>query len=272
MQNLIRNFFARPISGVESNSKLIRTKFAKNWRYNGQTLPNSQEELQSISLKLNRQILSRWNRYIFKTYDINKWVVEYALDLSPYSKNCRCLLPGCQNILTDRNRQKLANDCNYFFIKTHNPPFLEYFDNEYVLQIVRHPSLVFESYFHFLSKYINRHKTLDEVIMGQVPYGSWSDWHQQWERAMSVVNGKFLRLRFEDILLDTLIACQQIKELIGLDYDSTQTLTSFSELKQRDSSYYRSGDTESIDCYNRSESFKLLQKLHAATIASLGYE
>ncbi len=272
MQNLIKNFFARPISAIESNGKLIKTEFAQNWRYSGHALPNSQEEIQSISLQLNRQILSRWNRYIFKTYNISKWIVEYDLDVSPYTKNCRCLLPGCQNILTEKNRQKLAKDPNYFFIKTHNPPFTEYFDNEYVIQIVRHPSLVLESYFHFLNKYSDLDQTLDEVIMGKVPYGSWSDWHQQWEQAMPNLKNKFLRLHFENILSDTSKACEQIKELISLDYDSVQKLTSFTELQKRHPHYYRSGKIKPEDRSNNHDYFNLIQKLHGVTLAQLGYE
>ena len=273
MQNLIANFFARPITGVGSNSKLIKSKNTKNWRYANRFLPDNQEEIQLLALKLNKQILSRWNKFIFRRYDVSKWLVLYDLDVPPYTRNCLCLLPGCQNILTLENRQKLAADTNYFFIKTHGLPFQEYFDNEYVVQIVRHPSLVFESFFYYLSKYENFDKTLDEVIIGKVPYGSWSNWHQQWSKSyLLILQNKFLRLRFEDILSDTLTGCQQIRELIGLDYDSDQKLVSFAELHQRNPDYYRLGKSRQKKLFYTSDQIALLQQLHGDTMAQLGYE
>ncbi len=272
MQNLIGNFFARPITGIGASSKLIKNKNTKNWRYNNRALPDSHEEIQLLTSKLNKQIYSIWNRFIFRRYDISEWLVLYDLDVPPYTKNCRSLLPGCKNILTPKNRQKLAADPNYFFIKTHSLPYSKYFDNEYVIQIVRHPSLVFESYFHFVNRNSNKDTTLNEVIMGKVPYGSWSEWHQQWEQIIPALQNQFLRLRFEDILANPTQACEQIKELIGLNYNSEQKLTSFEELHQRNPNYYRSGKTEKKSTPITPDQKALLQQLHGVTIAQLGYE
>ena len=272
MQDLIGNFFASPITGIEANSKLIKNKNTKNWRYNNRSLPDNHEEIQLLSSKLNEQIMSRWNRYIFRRYDINKWLVFYDLDVPPYTKNCYSLLPGCQNILTPKNRRKLAVDPNYFFVKTHSLPYQEYFNDEYVIQIVRHPSLVFESYFNLVNGNSNKYTTLDEVIMGKVAFGSWSEWHQHWEQIIPALQNQFLRLRFEDILANPTQACEQIKELIGLNYDSEQKLTSFEKLHQQNPNYYRSGNTEKEKPSYNLDQIALLQKLHGVTIAQLGYE
>ena len=272
MQNLIGNFFARPITGVELTNKLIRTKATKNWHYNDRPLTESHEEIQLLAFKLNQQLISRWNKYIFRKYDLNQWIIKYDLDVPPYTKNCACLLPGCRNILTPKNRQKLATDSNYFFIKTHGFPFPQYFQNEYVIQIIRHPSLVFESYFHYLKKYSDQNKTLNNVIAGEVFCGSWSKWHQDWEQAMSVSPDQFLRLRFEDILSDTLKACEQIKALINLNYDSAQKLVSFEDLHKRSPNYFRSGKTKTKQLIYSQDQLDVIQKLHGITLAQFGYE
>lgn len=264
MQNLIGICFERPITGVETKSKLIHTKYTKNWRYNGQPLSSDQAELQLLAFNLSKQF--------FKKHNLNKWIVLYDLDVPPYTKNCRCLLPGCQSVLTPTNRQKLADDENYFFVKTHGIPYEKYFDNEYVIQIVRHPTLVFDSYLYFINGNGNQAMTLDEVITGKVPYGSWSEWHQKWEQAKSSLNGKFLRLRFEDILSDTHKACDQIKALINLDYNPAKELTSFEELHQRNPNYYRSGKTDGGKKLYSPNQMRLIQELHSVTMEQFGYE
>ena len=151
-------------------------------------------------------------------------------------------------------------------------PYQECFKGEYVVQVVRHPSLVFESYHHFVNKNVKKDVSLNEVIMGKVPYGSWSEWHQQWEQVTPALEGQFLRLHFEDILKNPTQACQQIKELTGLEYDSQQALTSFEELHKRSPNYFRSGKTKKTEQSYTSEQIGLLQKLHGVTIAQLGYE
>lgn len=89
---------------------------------------------------------------------------------------------------------------------------------------------------------------------------------------MLTLQNKFLRLCFEDILLETSKACHQIKELISLDYDSAQKLTSFAELQQRDSNYYHSGKTEKEKKSYTSDHIALVRQLHGVTITQIGYE
>lgn len=269
MQNLISNFFERPISGVEPKSKLIKTEFTKNWRrknwhYNDQLLPDDQSEIQSLASKLNRRI--------FRKYALDNWIVLYDLDVPPYTKNHRCLLPGCQNILTPKNRQKLAKEKSYFFIKTHNTPYEEYFGGEYVIQIIRHPKLVFESYFRFLKENGHKDKTMEEMISGKLLYGSWSKWHQNWEKVSSSLQDNFLRLHFEAVLSDTHGACNQIKTLINLNFNPDRKLTSFEELNKRYPNYYHSGKVDSKETSYTLDQLNLIQELHGFTMKQFGYE
>ncbi len=108
--------------------------------------------------------------------------------------------------------------------------------------------------------------------MGKVSYGSWSEWHQEWEKIIPALQNQFLRLRFEEILANPTQACEQIKELIGLNYNSEQKLTSFEKLNQLDPKYFRSGKTENKKHSYTPDQIALLQQLHGVTIAQLGYE
>ena len=58
MQDLIGNFFARPITG---GKKLIKNKNTKNWRYNNRSLPDNHEEIQLLSSKLTEKEKPSYN-------------------------------------------------------------------------------------------------------------------------------------------------------------------------------------------------------------------
>ena len=137
-QKTITTYFERPITALTPKSKCAEfyanggASFIKNWRYNVQPISGNDKIWQLLWNKLNKRI--------FKIYDLNKWIALYDLDVPPYSKNCRFLLPGCGNVLTPKNRKLLAADLNsHIFIKTHELPFKNYFEGEYVIQPIRHP-------------------------------------------------------------------------------------------------------------------------------------
>lgn len=265
MQDLITNFFERPITGMELTSQLIKPSVTKNWRYQNSDLPEDQLTLQLLASNLTKSFFSK--------SAIKKWLISYDLDTSPYTKNCFCLLPGCQSVLTPKNRKKLSGDNNCFFIKTHGFPYNNYFDDEYVMQIVRQPKLVFDSYANFLKKEnTNYQKNLNKVIRGKVYCGSWSQWHQKWNESIPSLNGKFLRIRFEDVLSNPYQSCERIKTLIDLDYDSTKQLTSFQRLHQQNPEYYRSGEQQARNGIFTSEQIELINKLHGSMMKQLDYE
>ncbi len=265
MQDLVGNFFERPITGVEEKSKLIFTKSTENWRYyNGTSLSKNQEELQSLAANIDKKI--------FQKIELDRWLVLYDLNVPPYTKDNISLLPGCGRALTRENRQKLASKNSYIFVKTHGYPYQKYFENEYVVQIVRHPKLVFDSYLTFIKTNYGKAKTITEIIRGKGGCGSWSKWHQKWEPVRQSQENTFLRLRFEDILLAPLSACDRIKNLIGLDFNRDAKLTSFEELHKRNPNYYRSGSIDDSQyCYAAKE-ISLMQKLHGKMMRRLGYE
>ncbi|EAW35512.1 hypothetical protein L8106_10592 [Lyngbya sp. PCC 8106] len=199
------------------------------------------------------------------------WIALYDLNIPPHTKNCRYLLPGCLNILTPKNRQKLAQEPTYFFVKTHHHPYPEYFEGEYVLQIVRHPAQVFTSYHNFIKKYYQSPKSLHDIIHGNIPYGSWSEWHLAWEEISPQLKDRFLQLKFKDVVSNQLKACEEIKNLIGLDYKADKKIPSFDELQKKSPNYYRSGKKRKLlESYSDNE-LNQIQKLHGYAMEKLNY-
>ena len=274
MQRTIITHFERPITALNPNSRRAEyyanggEGLIKNWRCNIQT-SNKQGIWQILSNKLNDKI--------FKRYNLNEWIALYDLNVPPYSKNCRYLLPGCKNVLTSKNRQLLAADCNsHIFIKTHELPFKEYFDGEYVIQPIRHPGSVIWSYFNLIKTELQHNYnytkiTLEKVIRGRVGYGSWSNYHQSWSQAISLLRGKLIRIRFEDLIADRIKACEQISKTIGLEYDPAKKMPSFEKLRQENPNHFRAGKSTGWEEHYSNKQIQLLQKIHGPTMQQLGY-
>ncbi|NEO14139.1 MULTISPECIES: sulfotransferase domain-containing protein [unclassified Moorena] len=263
-QQTIQTFFERPMTVVYGGSRKPETyasgavNFIKNWRW-----PKDKTISKSLWGKLHAQINKN---------NLENWIALYDLNVPPYTKDCRYLLPGCLSVLTPKNRQKLAAEESPFFIKTHELPYQEYFEGEYVILAVRHPGSVLWSYFNFIKDFWQDVKTLDEVIRGEVTFGSWSEWYQSWNQAIPSLNDRLLRLRFEDVLADRRRACQQIKALISLDYNPSKQELSFEELHKKDPQHIRSGKANGWEKYYTDNQLSLLWELHSATMQQFGYE
>ena len=274
MQRTITTHFERPITALNPNSKRAEyyanggEGLIENWRCNIKTF-NRQGIWQTLLNKLNNKI--------FKRYNLNEWIALYDLNVPPYSKNCRYLLPGCKNVLTSKNRQLLAADCNsHIFIKTHEPPFKNYFDGEYVIQPIRHPGAVIWSYYNLIKTELQHNykyskMTLEKVIRGKVGYGLWSNYHQSWSQAIPLLNGRLIRIRFEDLIVDRIKACEQISKTIKLGYNPAKKMPSFEELRKKEPHHFRAGKATGWEEHYTDEQILLLQKIHGSTMEQLGY-
>lgn len=270
MQQIVNNFFEQPWTEVDQTKRSLNKitgvpEYFENWRYDSQVLFPSNSLLTNYWHKLNRNFL--------KIYNLERWIALYDLSIPPYTKNCRYLLPGCKDVLTLANRQQLAQEETCFFVKTHHLPHDEYLDKEYVLQIVRHPAQVFLSYLNFIHTYNqNSTKDLEEVIRGNVPYGSWSKWHQTWNQAMPKLKNRFLRLKFENVLsTEKSLICDQIKSVINLDYNPEKHEPSFEELKRNYPKYYKAGKRDQWRSKYSEAQIKLIKNIHNHTIKDLDY-
>jgi hypothetical protein len=269
MQQIVNVFFEYPWTEVDRPRKPLNEitgvpHYFENWRYSEHPWHDQSTQWQ--------RLWKRANRKLFKFYNLEDWIALYDLKIPPSSNNCRYLLPGCRDVLTPQNRQKLANEDTIFFVKTHDLPFQQYFDNEYVVQIVRHPGPVLWSYQNLLNDFYNQKRSLEEVISGMVPYGSWSHWHQEWQDKSQGLGDRFLQLKYENILAvkrqDT---CEQISQMIGISYNAEQESLSLEELQKRNPKYYHPGNNEKWKQRYTPDQMDLLCSLHHNTMMEFSY-
>ncbi|MEL7038724.1 MAG: sulfotransferase domain-containing protein [Cyanobacteria bacterium J06592_8] len=274
VQQTINTFFEKPWTSVHTTDRARPLEkitgcpdYFKNWRYD--------QTVFSKKTTVLHQTLERLNSRTFKLYNLEKWIALYDLNIPPYTKNCRYLLPGCFNVLTKKNRNILANEETCFFVKTHYLPYSQYFDNEYVIQIVRNPYNVFVSYKQFIKKFHNQDKDINEVIKGNVPFGSWSHWHNAWNQVALKLKPRFLQIKFENILQsDRSKVCEEIASMISLPYKENSHEPSWEDLQKINPNYYRSGNINGeavCNSYNQ-EQVNLIETLHGATLKQLGYQ
>lgn len=268
MQQLINNYFEKPWTSVDvAKRPLVKITGTPenfiNWRYRSDILETNQSNLRKFFKRVN-------NRFI-KNFNINDWLAFYDLDIPPYTKNCRYLLPGCLNALTNENRRYLAESDEYFFVKTHWLPYESYLPKEYVIQIVRNPLNVFTSYLNFLRDFESVEKTLDDVILGKVPYGSWSNWHKEWNDTSQSLGERFSRLVFEETVIDKISACDKIENCISLPYNKSKSDITFEEMKKVNPKYYRSGQAKSSSNDYSKHSLTLVKQFHGEMMDTLGY-
>lgn len=264
-REIIETFFETPTTEVYNNynSKPFAKEnfcFTTNWR-----LPTDNSVLPLWWHQLQRKIFLS---------NLSLWIALYDLNVPPYTKNCRYLLPGFLKGLTPKNRQILASEESIFFVKTHENPYSEYFDGEYLIQLVRHPGLVLFSYNKYVKNYSKKDKdaNLERVIRGEVKFGSWSKWHESWEKIIPSLKDRFLRLRYEDVRIDKPGTCEKIKALTGLDYNLNNQETSLEELRKRNPKLFGFGKVDGWEEYYTPGEIDLLWDLHGVTMQKLCYE
>ncbi len=128
------------------------------------------------------------------------------------------LRTGCGRILQEVEvRKQLAAMDEYYFVKTHLPPYPEYFHGELVLQIVRNPGAVLWSYFNFIQDLENEYDhSLTDFIKGDIGYGSWTEYHQVWQKTSKQMGDRFLLASYEGIHADERGFLTQLAQFSGL--------------------------------------------------------
>ncbi|HET9231830.1 MAG TPA: sulfotransferase domain-containing protein [Vitreimonas sp.] len=117
---------------------------------------------------------------------------------------------GALKALTPELRQRLAADPRLLFVKTHELPPERAFPGEVALQFVRHPGPTIVSYWRLMN--VKKPVDLDDVIEGRAMFGSWTAYHDAWERAPMPL----MRLRYEDVLADQDAAIHAIAGFLAL--------------------------------------------------------
>lgn len=216
----------------------------------------------------------------------NEWTATYVeKPLSPEEefidrKQHRFLLPGFFEQLTHGERERLAAEEDVFFVKTHNLPLDHYFPGEKVLHVVRHPGPTCHSYFRLLNRQFEDAGdirdvlpvTLEQVIRGEVDFGSWSEHSRQWLDLGEQLGDAYRLLRYEQMLESEDACSELIIELTGLPFRSREKLD-FAEKRILNQNFREGrGTNEGYSTLFTPQQIALLSEYHGPMMARLDYE
>lgn len=185
----------------------------------------------------------------------------------------RLIMPGCLEFLTEKRRKKLAKEKEVFFIKTHELPYKQYFPGEKIIQPIRHPGSVCWSYYNLISdtKHPQESKTsLTQVIKGQVLFGSWSNYHEQWLSIANTLGEFYVPIYYEYLKENQLDYCQKLENFIGIT-PLNKSLTEFSELQKLNPISKREGKAYGWQSNYTQQELELLYTCHSETMKKLDY-
>ena len=176
-------------------------------------------------------------------------------------------------------RRALAAEGDFFFVKTHDLPFDEYFPGEYVLQHVRHPGAALWSYFRYLIDFkFNRGPsarllrgaapTLENVITGA--FVDWSDYHGRWRAAGEHLGERYLCLRFEATEQDPRRSIDAIRNFLSLPVRSGE-LPDFEKYRTRFNGNDLRGTSDGYETFFSRRQLELLWDSHKEMAERFGF-
>ncbi len=187
----------------------------------------------------------------------------------------RTLRNHCSEVFSAEFRQKLAGSPEHFFVKTHELPYEDYSEGESVVYLVRHPCATIWSYYN----YIIDHKTpdvesitLEDVIRGNVNFGSWSEHVERWLEAGQALGDRFVVFRYEELAAAEMNFCQTTSWISGLPIRAeANSFPSFAHWQRTAPTLYRSADNQAWRKHFTPEHLELVRTLHGATMKRVGY-
>jgi hypothetical protein len=254
IRSIIHTYFRYPTTSIYPRTPAYPENFpyAANWRLG-----------MEITITNRKRFWMVWN----------EWIALFDSTVEAYKRDIRFLLRGCKPALTPGNRRRLAAEDTVFFVKTHQMPFESYFEGEHVIQPVRHPGPVFRSYFNlWTGKPDSEEVSLEGFIRGEIPVGSWSDYHRAWTTALETMPGKSLRLRFEEVVDNQPSACPAISELTGLRYFEDSEPIDIDDRSSRNPNMFGFGTNQNWESYYTRDQLVLLWDRHQEMMQYFRYD
>lgn len=146
--------------------------------------------------------------------------------------------------------------------KTHHVPD----DDQKYIYVVRDGKSALLSYFHYLRDFGGTKLSIEDVIVGNAPCGSWSDHVKSSTSELRADN--FLLLRFEEVIRSPSIEVEKLAHFLEQS-PRRQFERTFEEMHDADPKFFRLGR-------DRAEEFtavqsKLFEHHHGAVMRELGY-
>lgn len=184
----------------------------------------------------------------------------------------------------------LFEGLRFQFIKSHDP-YKKFFKGKNVIYIVRDGRDVLNSYYHYINaRREGGVKMMDLIERGeQLGFGSWNDHVMSWHNGR---HGRFILLRYEDLLRDTENEMKKLLNYIGfevkesalklaIENSSFDRLRSLEDkkgvayadrLKDKSSKFFRKGTSGDWKSAFTPEELKRFEELNREAMQLCGYE
>lgn len=169
-------------------------------------------------------------------------------------------------------RQRVAASDDIFIVKTHEPPFTQFFTGEKVIHIVRHPGAALWSYLHYLRDVDGVKADLEGIIQGNDGFGSWSVHTQQWLAAGGGLGQHYLRYSYEQLHQNEAAVAANLATFLRQPLlQPLGSLPGFEHYHQQAPHLVRRGSPDEWQVHFTPAQHRLLLKVHGATMQALGY-
>lgn len=151
-----------------------------------------------------------------------------------------------------------------YFVKTHDAPW----DDGKAIYILRDGRSAIVSYYHYVLDFCpSTKRLLEDIIMGDCLFGSWSDHYEAW---MPGQRPNTLLLRYDDLVRNPRKCITTISEFIKRPVIGIE-VPSFRDLKAVDSNFFRRGDDANNIEELKGEELDLFWLMHGQLMSELGY-
>ena len=139
--------------------------------------------------------------------------------------------------------------------------------DDLVVYIIRDGRDVISSYYNYLKKFSTAFVSLEDVIVGQVPFGAWADHLVYWSELPS---DRVLTMRYEDYLLAPDQFIQNLGDFLDLE-DTGVALPDFESLNAINKHFFRSGGARSWEHDIDNNNLDLFWAIHGDVMDAHGY-
>ena len=160
---------------------------------------------------------------------------------------------------------KIVRSEKKFFVKTHDYPS----DDFPAIYIVRDGRSAIVSYWHYLREIEGQKEvTLNQVIKGNVPFGSWSEHAIRWNANR---RPNTLLIKYEDINNERDSVMSRLSIFIGEEPKKHVFVDQFVSLQKKFPKFFRVGSNEKNTADLASENLAVFWSEHADQMVRLGY-
>lgn len=242
------------------------------------------------------------NQYYIVSYPKsgNTWIRLILSNILSVERNKKIFLNEIKDFVPDAHSytqldaagkpESLFSNLKFQFVKSHEP-YSKFFEGKNVIYIVRDGRDIINSYYHYMNARSEKQVKIQDLITksDELEFGSWSMHINSWYKGK---HGKYLLLRYEDLLQDTEneikrllnfinfeVSEQHIKSAINnsrfenlTSLEKTKGVVYKNKLKDKSSKFFRKGISGDWENTFTKEDLKHFKSINSQAMKLCGYK